>query len=225
MILRMASAILLLLFVSGLHGVTCQDEPPSPETKSTFELAKETTIQKHTGVNVTTGEDIVPSTNTTSNATEMLYQALAPSDAPSIAPDIAAEPSSQLATRPSEAPIMAPALAPAAFSNASQNTSENTTADAVPTQTPTGTPAVSQPTSNSTIGTATGSIGGAVDKDAITQGAGVASSSRYGSVIAGTLVAAVVIVGIAGTVLVWRRRAGAYQGLHDTEMAMIRREH
>ncbi len=66
---------------------------------------------------------------------------------------------------------------------------------------------------------------GAVDKDAIMRGAGVASSSRYGSVIAGTLVAAVVIVGIAGTVLVWRRRAGAYQGLHDTEMAMIRREH
>ena len=66
---------------------------------------------------------------------------------------------------------------------------------------------------------------GAVDKDAITRGAGVASSNRYGSVIAGTLVAAVVIVGIAGTVLVWRRRAGAYQGLHDTEMAMIRREH
>ena len=66
---------------------------------------------------------------------------------------------------------------------------------------------------------------GAIDKDAITQGAGVASSNRYGSVIAGTLVAAVVIVGLAGTVLVWRRRAGAYQGLHDTEMAMIRREH
>ncbi len=66
---------------------------------------------------------------------------------------------------------------------------------------------------------------GAVDKDAITRGAGVASSNRYGSVIAGTLVAAVVIVGIAGTILVWRRRAGAYQGLHDTEMAMIRREH
>ncbi|KAL0056285.1 hypothetical protein WJX82_009537 [Trebouxia sp. C0006] len=84
---------------------------------------------------------------------------------------------------------------------------------------------LSQPLSNSTISTATGSIGGAVDKDAITRGAGVASSNRYGSVIAGTLVAAVVIVGLAGTVLVWRRRAGAYQGLHDTEMAMIRREH
>lgn len=66
---------------------------------------------------------------------------------------------------------------------------------------------------------------GAVDKEAITRGAGVASSSRYGSVIAGTLVAAVVVVGLAGTVLVWRRRAGAYQGLHDTEMAMMRREH
>ena len=104
MILRTASAVLLLLFVSGefgnghwplcqslvglhscldrvlslnttsvchtgLHGVRCQNEPPSPETKSTFELAKETTIQKHTGVNVTTGQDIVPSANTTSNAT------------------------------------------------------------------------------------------------------------------------------------------------------------
>ena len=66
---------------------------------------------------------------------------------------------------------------------------------------------------------------GAVDKEAITRGAGLASSNRYGSVIAGTLVAAVVVVGIAGTVLVWRRRAGAYQGLHDTEMAMMRREH
>ncbi len=62
--------------------------------------------------------------------------------------------------------------------------------------------------------------------DVIAQGASVASSSRYGSVIAGTLVAAVVVVGIAGTVLVWRHRSsGAYQGLHDTEMAMIRREH
>ena len=60
----------------------------------------------------------------------------------------------------------------------------------------------------------------------MTQGAGVASSSRYGSVIAGTLVAAVVTVGVAGTVMVWRRKnSGNYQGLHDTEMAMIRREH
>lgn len=225
MILRTAAAVLLLLFVSGLHGVRCQNETPSPETKSTFELAKETTIQKHTGKNVTTGDDLVPSANTTSNATEMLHPALAPSDAPSTAPDVAAEPSSELASRPSEAPVMAPASAPAALSNTSQSTHENTTADAVPTQTPVGTPAVSQPPSNSTISTATGSIGGAVDKDAITRGAGVASSNRYGSVIAGTLVAAVVIVGIAGTILVWRRRAGAYQGLHDTEMAMIRREH
>lgn len=54
---------------TGLHGVRCQNEPPSPETKSTFELAKENTIQKHTGVNVTTGEDIGPSANTTANAT------------------------------------------------------------------------------------------------------------------------------------------------------------
>ncbi|DBB06581.1 TPA: hypothetical protein ACH3X1_012112 [Trebouxia sp. C0004] len=225
MILRTASAFLLLLFVSGLHGVRCQNEPPSPETKSTFELAKENTIQKHTGVNVTTGEDIVSSANMTSNATEMLYQALAPSDAPSTAPGNAAEPFSEPASRPSEAPIMAPALAPAALSGALQITKEDTSADAVPTQTPAGTPAVGQPPLNSTIDAAIGTIGGAVDKDAITRGAGVASSSRYGSVIAGTLVAAVVVVGIAGTVLVWRRRAGAYQGLHDTEMAMIRREH
>ena len=66
----------------------------------------------------------------------------------------------------------------------------------------------------------------AVDKSIATQAAGVASSNRYGSVIAGTLVAAVAIVGITGTVLVWRRRTtGTYQGLHDTEMAMTRREH
>ncbi len=57
---------------SGLHGVRCQNETPSPETKSTFELAKETTIQKHTGKNVTTGDDLVPSANTTSNATGKL---------------------------------------------------------------------------------------------------------------------------------------------------------
>lgn len=56
----------------GLHGVRCQNETPSPETKSTFELAKETTIQKHTGKNVTTGDDLVPSANTTSNATGKL---------------------------------------------------------------------------------------------------------------------------------------------------------
>ena len=52
--------------------MTCQNEPPSPETKSTFELAKENTIQKHTGVNVTTGEGIVPTANVTSNVTGIL---------------------------------------------------------------------------------------------------------------------------------------------------------
>lgn len=66
----------------------------------------------------------------------------------------------------------------------------------------------------------------ASEKDATTtQGASIASSSRYGAVAAGTLVAAVVIVGLAGTFMVWRRRSTPYQGLHDTEMAMLRREH
>lgn len=66
----------------------------------------------------------------------------------------------------------------------------------------------------------------AAAKDAIKSAGASVSSGSYGSVVAGTLVAAVVIVGLAGTVVVWRRRRGnSYQGLHDTEMAMIRREH
>lgn len=66
----------------------------------------------------------------------------------------------------------------------------------------------------------------ASDKDLTsTQGASIASPSRYGSVAAGTLVAAVVIIGLTGTFMVWRRRSSSYQGLHDTEMAMLRREH
>lgn len=201
--------------------MTCQNEPPSPETKSTFELAKENTIQKHTGVNVTTGEGIVPAANVTANMTDMLYEALAPSEAPSVAPGIAADRSGG----PSDAPRTAPALAPATSGDIAHNTSNSTATDSVPTETSSPTPAASQPVANSTLDNVAEYIGGAVDKEAITRGAGVASSSRYGSVIAGTLVAAVVVVGIAGTVLVWRRRAGAYQGLHDTEMAMMRREH
>lgn len=64
------------------------------------------------------------------------------------------------------------------------------------------------------------------DKDSTsTEGASIASSSRYGAVAAGTLVAAVVIVGLTGTFMVWKRRSTPYQGLHDTEMAMLRREH
>lgn len=66
----------------------------------------------------------------------------------------------------------------------------------------------------------------ASEKDSTKQsGASIASSSRYGSVAAGTLVAGVVIVGLAGTFMVWKRRSTSYQGLHDTEMAMLRREH
>lgn len=67
--------------------------------------------------------------------------------------------------------------------------------------------------------------GAASAKDATVAGASVAPSS-YGSVVAGTLVAAAMMVGLAATVVVWRhRRPNTYQGLHDTELAMIRREH
>ena len=66
----------------------------------------------------------------------------------------------------------------------------------------------------------------ASEKDLTRQsGANIASSSRYGAVAAGTLVAAVVIIGLAGTFMVWKRRSTSYQGLHDTEMALVRREH
>lgn len=223
MLLRTTSAVFLLLFVAGLHGISCQDESPSSEPKSTFALAKENTITHHTGLNVTTGDELMPTGNLTSNATEMLGPAPAPSEVLSGGPDMAAEPTSATGSGPAQAPVMAPALPPAVQSNISNEMTEDNSTDSAVAKTPAATPAVTLPAALKNI---TDYVGSAIDKDVTTQAAGVASSSRYGSVIAGTLVAAVVMVGIAATVLVWRRRSGsAYQGLHDTEMAMIRREH
>ncbi|KAL3139859.1 hypothetical protein ABBQ38_004155 [Trebouxia sp. C0009 RCD-2024] len=217
-----APALFVMLCMAGLSSVLCQIDSLSPELpKSVQELAKENTISYHTGVNST--ED----TTLTSNNTESSIPAPAPLPVPAGGPARAAAP--DLAPGPARAPSTAPAVAPSAAVGVPKAATSNTSAQSMPQKSPPiATPAAtSRPPAP--VATAESAVdGGAVasEKDLTRQsGASIASSSRYGAVAAGTLVVAVVIIGLTGTFMVWKRRSTSYQGLHDTEMALVRREH
>lgn len=218
-------ALLVMLCMAGLTSVLCQIESLSPVLpKTVHEMAKENTISYHTGVNST--ED----TALQSNNTEASAPAPAPAPLPVPAGGPGRAPTPDVAPGPARAPSRAPAVAPSAATGGfPKEATSSTSAQSLPYHSPPiATPAA---TSRPPVPAATeesqadpGAV--ASEKDSTKQsGASIASSSRYGSVAAGTLVAGVVIVGLAGTFMVWKRRSTSYQGLHDTEMAMLRREH
>ncbi|KAL3154251.1 hypothetical protein ABBQ32_013749 [Trebouxia sp. C0010 RCD-2024] len=217
MFIQAAPALLVMLCMAGLSSVLCQIDSLSPELPKTVqELAKENTIAFHTGLNST--EDAL-----TSNNTESSIPAPAPLPVPAGGPARASAP--DLAPGPARAPGTAPAVAPSAAIGVPKAATSNTSAQSAP---PMATPAATSrpPAPAATAESAADARAVASEKDLTKQsGASIASSSRYGAVAAGTLVAAVVIIGLTGTFMVWKRRSTSYQGLHDTEMALVRREH